>query len=346
MAPNGLAAWLIPSEFMDVNYGQEIKDYLLNRVTLIRVHRFDPLDLQFDDAFVSNSVLWFKKSSPPKHHLIQFTFGGSIASPNLVESISARNLTPSAKWSKISSRVYNQPSLNTLSDLFNIKRGIATGANQFFILAPKTIAEFEIPSDVLVPILPGPRYLTNNEIPADETGNPIIHKPLFLLSCRKPIEEIKSLYPSVWEYLQKGIKAGIHEHYLCQHRSPWYAQETRKPTKFLCTYMGRQLTKSSRPFRFIYNESTAIAPNVYLMMYPKSDLAKILSSQPKVARLLWTKLNTIPIADIIRESRVYGDGLHKLEPKELANVSADTLREIIPIISHSPVPYQMPMKID
>jgi hypothetical protein len=81
-------------------------------------------------------------------------------------------------------------------------------------------------------------------------------------------------------------------------------------------------------------------------MYPKPDLAKIISTQPKVARLLWMKLNTIPIADIIRESRVYGDGLHKLEPKELANVSADTLREILPIKSHSPMPYQMQMKID
>ena len=53
MSPDGLACWVIPAEFMDVNYGREIKEYLLDRVTLIRVHRFDANDLQFDNALVS-----------------------------------------------------------------------------------------------------------------------------------------------------------------------------------------------------------------------------------------------------------------------------------------------------
>jgi len=57
---NGISGWLIPSEFMDVNYGKAIKDYLLNEVTLLQIHRFDPNDVQFDDALVSSSVVWFK----------------------------------------------------------------------------------------------------------------------------------------------------------------------------------------------------------------------------------------------------------------------------------------------
>ncbi len=39
MKKSGIAGWLIPSEFMDVNYGQAIKDYLLNEVTLLQIHR-------------------------------------------------------------------------------------------------------------------------------------------------------------------------------------------------------------------------------------------------------------------------------------------------------------------
>jgi hypothetical protein len=41
---------LIPSEFMDVNYGAAVKRYLLNKVTLLHIHRFDPHDVQFGDA--------------------------------------------------------------------------------------------------------------------------------------------------------------------------------------------------------------------------------------------------------------------------------------------------------
>ena len=42
MAEGGLAGWLIPSEFMDVNYGASVKRYLLDKVTLLHIHRFDP----------------------------------------------------------------------------------------------------------------------------------------------------------------------------------------------------------------------------------------------------------------------------------------------------------------
>ncbi|MGH9427666.1 MAG: Eco57I restriction-modification methylase domain-containing protein, partial [Terriglobia bacterium] len=46
MRQGGVAGWLIPSEFMDVNYGKAVKRYLLNKVTLLRIHRFDPNEVQ------------------------------------------------------------------------------------------------------------------------------------------------------------------------------------------------------------------------------------------------------------------------------------------------------------
>ena len=67
MEDGGYAAWLIPSEFMDVNYGAALKRFLTDRVTLLRVHRFDPDDVQFGDALVSSVVLVFRKvGAPPR----------------------------------------------------------------------------------------------------------------------------------------------------------------------------------------------------------------------------------------------------------------------------------------
>ena len=65
MAEDGLAGWLIPSEFMDVNYGASVKQYLLDQVTLLHIHRFDPNEVQFGGALVSSSVVWFRKRQPP-----------------------------------------------------------------------------------------------------------------------------------------------------------------------------------------------------------------------------------------------------------------------------------------
>ncbi|MGD0788900.1 MAG: class I SAM-dependent methyltransferase [Terracidiphilus sp.] len=65
MEDRGLAAWLIPSEFMDVNYGVTLRRYLTESVTLVHIHRFRPSDVQFTDALVSSAVVIFRKSPPP-----------------------------------------------------------------------------------------------------------------------------------------------------------------------------------------------------------------------------------------------------------------------------------------
>jgi len=88
MEDDGIAAWLIPSEFMDVNYGAALKRFLSDRVTLIRAHRFDPDDVQFGDALVSSVVLVFRKTPPAAAHAVEFTFGGTLGEPH------ARDLIP------------------------------------------------------------------------------------------------------------------------------------------------------------------------------------------------------------------------------------------------------------
>lgn len=332
MARDGLACWLIPSEFMDVNYGEKIKQYLLDQVTLLRVHRFAPDDLQFAGVLVSTSVIWLRNTKPIHDYSVEVTYGGSISRPISSETISSITLKDISKWN-ITSISSNQKiaiySGVKLSDLFEIKRGVATGANDFFILTPEQINKLRIPSEFLTPILPSPRYLLDDEIFSDEQGNPRLERKLFLLTCKQPMEYLQVEHSSVWNYLQQGENAGISERYLCKHRSLWYLQETRYPAMFLCPYMGRYKAKNGKPFRFILNHSKAIAPNVYLMMYPKERLQALTSSNPGLIKSVWKALNSIPIQSLIHEGRVYGNGLHKLEPRELANAPADILLEAL-----------------
>ena len=78
MAPGGLAIWLIPSEFMDVNYGAAVKTYLTEHVTLLHIHRYCPSDVQFCDALVTSAIVVFQKIPPPRDHQVRFSFGGLI----------------------------------------------------------------------------------------------------------------------------------------------------------------------------------------------------------------------------------------------------------------------------
>lgn len=337
LAEGGLAGWLIPSEFMDVHYGQPLKTYLLDQVTLLRIHRFDPTDVQFQDALVSSAVVWFKKTPPSAtDRVIEFTYGGTLAQPASTKDIPAAVLRESSKWThypRASIGPRSKPSGLKLADLFKIQRGIATGANDFFILSPDQIAERQLPPECFIPILPSPRFLAVDEIKATVQGEPLIDRPRHLLNCNLPENTVKRQYPTLWTYLQSGVAAGIDQHYLCQHRTPWYSQEVRAPALFLCTYMGRQDTGRGRPFRFLLNHSQAAAPNVYLLLYPKPNLALYLDHQPRRIEAVWHALSEIQMETLIGEGRVYGGGLHKLEPNELANAPAEKLLTVLPELS-------------
>lgn len=96
---DSLSIWLIPSEFLDVNYGTTLKKYLIDKVQLLRIHRFCPSDVQFSDALVSSAVVIFKKARSSEPHNIEMSFGGSLLSPELMTKVSADLLRTTRKWS-------------------------------------------------------------------------------------------------------------------------------------------------------------------------------------------------------------------------------------------------------
>ncbi|MEB3284533.1 MAG: N-6 DNA methylase [Candidatus Sericytochromatia bacterium] len=337
MADDGLAGWLIPSEFMDVNYGRQIKAYLRDQVTLLRIHRFDPSDLQFDDALVSSAVVWFKKAKPRVDHEVEFTYGGSLNAPKTLKKVPISKLKESAKWTRIPlderEEAEGEAGGLRLRDLFKISRGIATGGNDFFILDAHRVKELELPDECLKPILPSPRYLKMDIVDADEKGVPLVDEAGYLVSSSLPESQLREAHPSLWTYFQSGIES-VSGGYLCRSRSPWYSQEVRQPAPILCTYMGRSnsAARGDKPFRFILNRSKAIATNVYLMLYPKPALARAMEADPRLIVEIWEALSAVDPSIFLGEGRVYGGGLHKMEPKELANTKVAALGNANPLL--------------
>lgn len=330
LADDGIAGWLIPSEFMDVNYGVAVKRYLLDQVELLRIHRFDPSELQFGDALVSSAAVWFRKRRVGRSHEVEFSFGGTLAEPACSRRVPASLLQEAAKWTGLATQgVKAATSGPRMGDFFSIKRGLATGDNSFFIMNRAQIKGRGLSMQFFTPILPSARYLETDVIEAEPDGTPRIERQLFLLDCRLPEHEIKTSHPLLWAYIQTG-RPEVAEAYLCSRRSPWYAQENRPAPPFVCTYMGRKLAGRDKPFRFILNRSRATAANVYLLLYPKPILARALANTPNLAEQVQRLLDAIPSSVLLREGRVYGGGLHKLEPAELARVPAEALAAMLP----------------
>jgi len=109
-----------------------VRRYLSERVTLLRIHRFCPTDVQFTDALVSSAVVIFCKAAPPEDHTVRFSFGGPIEGPQHDAMVPLDVVRDSRKWTQFpaTTAVRDRDVLN-LGDLFAIKRGLATGTTAF-----------------------------------------------------------------------------------------------------------------------------------------------------------------------------------------------------------------------
>lgn len=319
LADDAVASWLIPTEFFTVNYGSVLRQYLSQRVTLLSIHQFDPEDVQFDDALVSSCIVTYRKRRPSGEERLLYTYGGNVLHPSVNRSMAQSALAGVQRWSFSTDQPRHRRASSdlTFGDIFSVKRGMATGANHFFIVTPETAAEYDIPAEFLKPILPGPRHLTDAVIERNVNGAPLNVQPLYLLACTQPPEIVERRYPGLWSYLQTGVAQNIHERYLCASKEVWYYPEQRQPSLFVATYMGRASGKSDTPIRFYLNLSDALVTNVYLHLYPQSALMRLLAGNRERLIELLGALNRISMADVVQNGRSYGGGLHKVEPKEL-----------------------------
>lgn len=319
LAEGAVASWLIPTEFFTVNYGSVFRQYLSQHVTLLSIHQFDPEDVQFDDALVSPCIVTYRKRRPSGAERLFYTYGGNVLRPSARRELAQSALAGGQRWSFSTERPRHRRTSTDLAfgDLFTVKRGLATGANHFFIITPEMAAEYDIPTEFLKPILPGPRHLKDAVIGRAANGAPLNVQPLYLLACTQPPEIVEHRHPGLWSYLQTGAAQKIHERYLCASKEVWYYPEQRQPSLFLATYMGRASGKSDTPIRFYLNLSDALVTNVYLHLYPRSELMRLLAGNRERMIELLDALNRISMADVVQNGRSYGGGLHKVEPKEL-----------------------------
>jgi adenine-specific DNA-methyltransferase len=322
MKENAIGAWIIPREYFDVKYGKAIKKYLLENVELIRIHCFDLVDKKFSDAEVSSSVLFIRKRTPKKGHTVQFTFGPDIKAPLKTIELQLETLRHIDKWSSIEKGVLppEEKECMKINDLFIVKRGVATGANKYFLMTKDKAKIRGIPAEFLLPILPGSRYLKGDVINCDASGLPLTEPALFLFNCSQSKVELKSSFSQLYDYLSEGEKIGINKRYLTSKRQPWYKQENREPAPLLCGCIATN-RGNRKVIRFYRNTSRAIATNTFFLLYAKPSIIALLKDSDKFYDYIFTKLKALNPDKVLSQGRSYGGGLYKIEPKELEELS-------------------------
>lgn len=321
---NGLAVWLLPSSFLQTQYGLAVREYLTSKVTLLKIHTYDDRKEQFSNATISTTIIVFEKKEPNAFvNEVEVSHGFSAIQSTSAKIPLQSFVEEKDNWRKIilKSSTKEAKSEYRICDLFDIKRGLATGANSFFVIDRKRAKELKIPNFAIKPILPKSRFIKGNVIEAEDDGYPKLDKQLVLIDCNLPESVIEKEYPEFYKYLntaKEPDKNGkcIVDRTLVRSRTPWYKQEKRLPSMYLLTYMGRSKNTSPSLY-FLLNKSNALALNTYLLLYPKSWLIDLFEQNKCLEDDLLMCLNDSAYLNIEDGVRVYAGALQKIEPKEL-----------------------------
>lgn len=316
LSDKGRIAYIIPSEFLNSDYGKLIKYYLLKTNTLRHIFIIDFKENVFDDALTTASILLLAKDE--HQDLIHFSNINSVSELDKIEdyinnypfingdfSYHQDNLNPEMKW-----RAYYQiqnaskyKNLVPFSNFAKVMRGIATGANDYFTFNKEKVEKYAIPESNLIPCICKSKNVTSNFFTKEDFNN--------LLNSNESVylfDGTKSKDSATIKYLDKGVKEKVNEKYLTKNRTPWYAIENRPPAPIWVSVFNR------KGLKFIRNEANILNLTTFHCIYmKKEDLFSTVNIDVLFAYLLTPTANEI-FDDNRRE---YGDGLKKFEPNDL-----------------------------
>lgn len=317
LAPGAVAAWLLPAEFLATDYGAALRDYLSSRVALRQVHIYDPKSPVFDNARISSTVVIYEKA-PPDDRQVIFSRGGTVTDPDEIHPVEVPYLATSARWTwPVITRDANRDERPLLQDYFIVKRGIATGANDLFVLDDQALHTYDVDRKWVRPVLPRSRYITSSVIDADDAGLPLVSPRLWLLDTSDSIEVVRRTSPKFADYMTYVDQAVSGRSQVRKRRST-FRQESRVAPDFVFIYMAK--TELSGRERFKRNRSRAVVLNTYLGLSLRPALASAAERDPRLYDILFSALQDVPSSELLFQGRTYVSGLLKLEPKELGRV--------------------------
>lgn len=228
--------------------------------------------------------------------------------PNIV---AVKQLRGASKWEPIlrGDDIGLPSGWTTLSELAATRRGIATGANEFFIINDETVQKYGISHHQLAPCIG-----RANDVPS------IIFSPDDLASARSAgakcwLLDIKSeLSQSELAYVRSGEEQGYHTRYITAHRTPWFSMEQRDVAPVWASVFGRG------DLEFVFNAAKVKSLTNFHCVYP-------VIAGDTFSRALVVALNSSAVRSRSKlHARGFGGGLAKFEPNDLKGIPVPDLR--------------------
>ncbi len=324
LKPSGRMAFITPAVVFEASYSRQVKEFILRYLRLRAIVTFHESLSVFEsvDTAACITLVEGPEASPVKEvihaevrewpgveELLEAVKQGKAATYpwGTISPITWQELQPRRKWSIIprENDRFAHESFVPLVQIAHVVRGIATGANNFFVLSDAEVQEWGLNPRYLRPVLTKNREASGYVFDQDDfkrIGRE--GKKRWLLYLTDPVQ------PGTPEerYIRHGESLGLHTRSLVRTRSLWYEMEQREPAPIYFTYLSRKKS------RFIHNRAGVLALNVFLYIYPDPVIAQ----NETVLKALLALLNSMVSKQALRHvGRSYGGDTIKLEPREL-----------------------------
>lgn len=302
------------AEWLDVRYGEVLRWLLLEKLGLESLHLLTPTASAFPDAMSTAVILCARAGE----HTATVRLRLVTALEDFVglavngQHVSRAVLVQAPRWSSLlqGADSSSEKSPLLISDdarmssqylplrvIARVHRGVATGANAFFVLPRERAQELGL-SEFCVPCITRAEQILTADGVISET---MVDHVLLLIPPELRWEDLPE---SLRAYLKYGEDIGVAQRYLCRHRRPWWSLGRYEPPPIVMTYMAR------RAPAFALNPDGLMILNIAHGIYPNRALSRVALEQLVYTLNECSKLYT-------GYGRTYQGGLLKFEPKEI-----------------------------
>ena len=295
--PGDVGSFITSSEWLDVNYGQLIRDLLVGPLSVSSLHVLSPTSQPFEDATVTGAITCFEVGANTSDVHIQTVENiGALGDLSAGFSVSRQRLAETSRWSVITRVTPKLPDgYVELGELARVHRGTVTGANKVWVTPRDAV---DLPDDLLFPTITRARELfaAGERLASSDDLKAVIDLPADLdvldEGDRKKVDR----------FLRKAKKLGVANGYVARNRRAWWSVGLASPAPILATYMAR------RPPAFVRNAVDARHINIAHGIYPREAMGA--SDLDALAAYLRVNVSTT-------SGRTYAGGLTKFEPREM-----------------------------
>lgn len=289
---------ILPWSFLQADYAQKTRSWLLDKFEEIEILALN--SEYFDGTEERILLVWLKKYSK-KTKSIKISFAGDLKDNSTFMELDKEIWlsSPVSVSDRYDIEILIQKYIETYNflrfkEIANVRIGVVTGADRFFILPESEVKKKCFPEKQLIPILSSAKEFSGLQLNGKYPS-----KRLIVFSKRNHEYEAK--------YIKEGEMLGFHQRSHSHLRKPWYNVSVGNTPDAFFPYRMAKI-----PYLMLNNNTTQCTNSIHRIYF--KNLTEIEKK--------WIQVSLLAVngqLSIESYSKTYGRGVLKVEPRALKN---------------------------